>query len=194
MKSKPIPIIFEEDERSFRTVKRKSSREYILAMDGIFYLKDIAAYLELDCYRLKKVIESIRRRKGTPYKELGMGKIWGHWIVRMKVFSECYRTNDALRVKKIPGNWDGNTLLSTTGTYALKEVCRLIPFPACRLRYRAMKNPNSKEEYGIWKDPMLNMFLVDMALFGTWIISLWKRSSSPGEPGRAPLEDPPETD
>ncbi len=185
------PVIFEKDERFFRFVNRKWTRENILSMDGIFYLKDIAAHLELDTNQLRKIIKSIRRRKEAPYKKLGIGKIWGHWIVRMHVFSECYRTNSALRVKKIPANWDGNTLLSTTGTYALTEVCRLIPFPARQLRYQAIKNPNSKEEYGIWKDPMLNKFLVDMALFSTWIISLWK--VSPNEPGRAPLEDSPET-
>ncbi len=176
MKSKP-PIIFEQDESSFRLVKSNWTKEDILSMDGVFYLKDIAGCLELNIYYLKKIIKSIRRRKKMPYKELGVGKIWGHHIVRMKVFSELYLTTAAFRVNKIPKFWDGNTLLSSTGTYNLTEVSRLIPLITARqLSYHAGKNPKSKEEMGIWKDPMLNRFLVNMPIFSTWLGELWEKS------------------
>ncbi len=176
MKSKPAtPIIFEEDERSFRTVKKNWTKEDILSMDGIFYLKDITVPLGLDTSTIIKIVRTIRRGNKAAYKELGIGKIWGHWIVRMKVFSECYRTDNALKVNKIPAHWDGNTLLEKTGTYSLTEVCRLIPFSARQLRYRAMKNPNSKERYGVWKDYMLNKFLVNMELFSAWIREIWMK-------------------
>jgi len=104
---------------------------------------------------------------------MGIGKTWNHWIVRMKVFAPYYRKNLVPKARRIPKEWDGNTLLKQKVTYYLTDVCSLIPFTPHQIRYQAKKNAKSKKEIGVWKDKDLQMFLVDMSVFSKWIKTLW---------------------
>ncbi len=105
---------------------------------------------------------------------MGVKKIWNHWVVRMSVFANYYRANLVSKVDRINPNWDGNYLLKQKGLFLLSEVSKLIPFTTHQLRYQAKKNPNAREEIGIWKDPDLRAFVVDMERFAPWIRSIWK--------------------
>ena len=164
-----IERIFEEDEMNLREVDKTWSKEDLLSKHDLFFLKDVVKILDLDPAKVKKKAKEYE----DPWKDMGVRKMWTHWIVRMKVFAPFYRKHLVSKVQSPRPEWDGNTLLKQKGTYYLTDVCKLIPFSTHQLRYQAKKNPRAKEEYGVWKDPKLKGFLVDMEIFGPWINSLW---------------------
>ena len=174
--------VFKSDELKLITVKPHWTPSELLDKEGIVYLKDIVRPLGLDPFRIITKVHEIREQEKVAYKVLGIGKLWGRWIVRMKVFSDYYRAHGSLGISHIRRDWDGNILLEQKGIFLLTEVCQLIPFTVRQLRYRAQKNPRSRGEYGIWKDNELNKFLVDMGLFSSWIIHIWQQEVIGGEP------------
>ena len=153
------------------------SKEEILATPGMFYLKDLVISLDLDMNYVNRALESFKGDYKAIYEQMGMAKLWGGWVVRMKVFAEFCRhwpLERTVTVLRIPHDWDANTLMRAKGIYSLTQVCRHLPFSARQLRYRCRQNPNAKEVYGIWKDDNSNRFLVDMEVFSEWIRRLWR--------------------
>lgn len=171
-KTKPgeVEKVFEEDEMNLREVDLNWSKDELLSKEDLFFLKDVVKVLDLDPAKVKKKAKDL---DGDPWQIMGVRKMWTHWIVRMKIFSPFYKKHLVSKVKSPDPAWDGNTLLKQKGIFFLTDVCKLIPFSTHQLRYQAKKNPNAKEEYGVWKDPKLKGFLVDMEKFGPWINSLW---------------------
>ena len=165
--------IFEDDEMTLRSVNTRWTEEDLLGEEGVFFLKDVVKVLDLDPVKVKKKAKEIEAKGLSTWDVMGARKVWNHWILRMTVFAPYYRKNLVSRVRSIEDTWDGNRLLTEKGLFFLTDVCRLIPFSTHQLRYQAKRNPRSKKEYGIWKDPELNSFVVDMERFGPWINSLW---------------------
>ncbi len=168
-----VEKIFEQDEMALSEVNLEWTPEQLLAQKSIFYLKDIVDILMLDPVKVKRRANEIKKKGQSAWEVMGVRKMWTHWIVRMSVFSPYYRKNFRSKVRPINPTWDGNTLLKQKGIFLLTAVCRLIPFSAHQLRYRAKTNPNSGKEYGIWKEKELNAFVVDMEIFSTWVKGLW---------------------
>ena len=165
--------IFEDDEMQLSEVNSAWSPEELLKQQSIFYLKDIVDPLLLDPVKVKRKAKDIEKKGEVPWKVMGVRKMWTHWIVRMSVFSPYYKQYFESKVRQIDPSWDGNTLLKQEGVFLLTAVCKLIPFSAHQLRYRAKTNPNSDKEYGIWKEKDLNAFVVDMKIFSKWVTGLW---------------------
>ncbi len=177
----PRPV-FAEDERTLARVDPHSSAEQLLAREGVFFLKDIAKILEIDPVKFKRRATEIEARGQSTWRVMGARKIWNHWIVRMKAFAPYYRKHFSSRVRRIPAEWDGNTLLEQQGVFYLADVCRFIPFSTNQLRYQAKQNPNARHELGVWKDSEIGAYLVDMKRFAPWIRRLW------AEEGPSPLD------
>ncbi len=91
----------------------------------------------------------------------------------MTVFSKFYRTHSLQKLDKVDDSWDGNTLLGQKGIFLLIHVCRHIPLTYRQLRYRALKEPRSKEIYGIWRHSESGKFVVDMEVFSRWVKDIW---------------------
>jgi hypothetical protein len=168
-----VDKIFEEDEMTLSEVKPEWQPEILLSQKSIFYLKDILDILYLDPVKVKRKANEIKRKGESPWESMGVRKMWTHWIVRMSVFAPYYKKHLKSKVKPINPDWDGNTLLKQKGLFLLTSVCKLIPFSAHQLRYRAKTNPNASKEYGIWKEDDLNAFVVDMEIFSRWVKGLW---------------------
>jgi len=169
-----IERIFAPDEMKTRAVHAHWSAQELLAQEGIFFLKDIVAKLELTSAQVKKAARSIAAAGQCPYRVMGARKVWNHWAVRMTVFRAYYAKHLAPTVRRIEADWNGNRLLQEKGIFALAEVCRKLPFNAHQLRYQAKTNPDARREYGIWKDPDRGAFVVDMEPFAAWIGRLWR--------------------
>ncbi len=168
-----VEQIFQADEMNLSEVNPDWTQEELLDRKSIFYLKDIVEILMLDPVKVKRKANELKKKGQNPWDLMGVRKMWTHWIVRMSVFAPYYRKHFRSKIKAIEPNWDGNTLLKQEGIFLLTAVCKLIPFSAHQLRYRAKTNPNSAEEYGIWKEPEMNAFVVDMEVFSKWIKGLW---------------------
>ena len=98
----------------------------------------------------------------------------------MTIFAPYYRQHLKAPCKNasIP-DWNANTLLRQTGVFSLAQVAKRLPFTTHQLRYQAKQNPESKRQFGLWKDEKLNLYVVDMEPFSHWIKSLWEGNFSP---------------
>lgn len=168
-----VERIFQQDEMSLSEVNQDWTAEQLLTRQSIFYLKDIVEILALDPVKVKRKANELLKKGDNPWEIMGVRKMWTHWIVRMSIFAPYYRQHFRSKIKHIDPNWDGNTLLKQDGIFLLTAVCKLIPFSAHQLRYRAKTNPDAASEYGIWKEPEINAFVVDMGIFSKWIKELW---------------------
>lgn len=169
-----VEQIFDKDEMALSEVHGDWDAETLLKQKSIFYLKDIVDTLEIDPLKVKRRANEIQKKGRSPWEVMGVRKMWTHWIVRMTIFAPYYKKNFEPKISRIESSWDGNTLLKQKGIFLLTAVCKLIPFSAHQLRYRAKRNPQSKTEYGIWKEKDLNAFVVDMEIFSKWVKTLWE--------------------
>ena len=169
-----IERIFEEDEMTLMKVGKGWTAEELLSKESIFFLKDVVGLLELDSAKVIKKAREIQAEGRSPWRVMGIRKVWNHWAIRMTVFAPFYEKNLKSRVRSVKSDWDSNVLLKQKGLFLLSEICELIPFSTYQIRYQAKQNPNAAEEYGIWKDKELNRFVVNMEVFAVWIKNLWK--------------------
>jgi hypothetical protein len=169
-----LEIIFAPDEMNLKIPRANWSARELLGQQGIFFLKDIVGILDLTSAHVKKAAREIKASGRCPYRVMGARKVWNHWTVRMTVFRSYYQRHLMPKVKQVERKWTGNELLDQAGIFVLADVCRLLPFKAHQLRYQAKKEPNSRQLYGVWKDPDIGLFVVDMEPFAKWIKKLWK--------------------
>ena len=173
-----VDQIFASDEMCLKRIDPGWQPEELLDQEGVFFLKDISPILGLETGKIKKMAQEERAHGRVPWQSMGASKVWNHWIVRMKVFAPFYRRRLASSIRVVAPKWSGNDLLEQEGIYLLSEVCRIIPFSLNQLRYRAKKVPRSKEVFGVWKDPELGVFVVDMERFAPWIRQLWLKPTT----------------
>ena len=168
--------IFDPDEMNLVQAPRDWSAQKVLNHDGIFYLKDIVTTLDLDAAKLKRKVREMRAAGRNPWREMGVRKIWNHWVVRMTVFAPYYRKHLVSKVRRLEPSWDGNALLTQKGLFHLADVCKLIPFSAHQLRYQAKRRAHSRREIGVFKDAEVKGYLVDMEIFAGWILVVWRET------------------
>lgn len=165
--------IFEFDETQLLQVDPSWSPGDLLNQNAVFYLKDLADTLDFETSRVKKKVNALTEAGLDPWQEIGIRKIWSHWMVRMKIFRHFYQ--DELRNTLSPVNpvWTANDLLDQPGTFSLAEVCKKIPFSAHQLRYQSKRLPNPREEIGVYKDDRCNAYVVEMPVFAKWLSVIW---------------------
>lgn len=164
--------IFKADEFTLSRVNPEWSAQDLLSQDAIFYLADVARKLRLSSVKVKAHAEGLQARGKNPWEVMGVQKVWAHWMVRMTVFRH-YVADHMPPVREPDPSWDGNELLGQTGIFYLVDICAHIPFTPNQIRYQAHRLRASRKEIGVWKDPFLNAFLVDMPVFCKWIKRLW---------------------
>jgi len=169
-----VEKIFAKDEMKSRQVRTHWTPAELLREEGIFFLKDIARILELRSDRIKKTVRAMERAGKNPYRVMGVRKVWSHWMVRMSVFRKYYAEHLAPTIRRIRPEWNANRLLSETGRFLLADVCRLLPFTTHQLRYQAKTHANARIALGVWKDPDLGAFVVEMEPFAAWVKQLWQ--------------------
>jgi len=179
-----VEQIFEDDELNLIQPHALWTREELLAKEGIFFLKDVADILELDSTRIKRRAIELRERGIAAWREMGVKKIWNHWVIRMKVFAPYYREHFRPLYRRIDKSWDANTLLEQEDVFLLADVVKLLPFTDHQLRYQAKKKPEARETIGIWKDEKLGQFLIDMPVFSRWVKRLWGEDGPPEDTPR----------
>ncbi len=140
-------------------------------------MEEVAELLEIETARIKAAAYGIAIEGNSAFKIMGIGVLNDNWVVSMKVFAPYYLAHLIPAVRSIPPSWDGNLLLTKKGTFFLRDVCTRIPFTPSQLRYQVQKNPDSRTEFGVWKDEELNSYLVDMEVFGPWITGIWSKAT-----------------
>ena len=168
--------IFMEDELKILSVPEDYNLEDLLSTNGLFYLRDLEKPLNCSSNVFKKKAWDIQKLGGSPWKEIGIKKIFTQWIVRMKVFGPYFRENFSPPLSPVLRHWDTNQMLEEKGLFSLSEVCRFLPLRAHQLRYQAKKHPQHKALMGIWKDEKTKKYVVDMEIFSRWLIDFWLRT------------------
>jgi hypothetical protein len=166
--------IFIEDEFQVGEVDPDWSVDELLEQEAIFYLKDVFQLLGIDSVKVKKAARRIEQEGGHPWQVMGARKLWSHWIIRMKAFAPYYREHLTPPYKEVPDEWDANDLLSSKSRFKLTEVCAKLPLKPHQIRNQAKKLKYPRRDIGVWKDKELNLFLVDMDVFGPFFGELWK--------------------
>ena len=167
--------IFQPDEMKVRKVASHWTLKTLLAQDGIFFLKDIVTLLDVPSPRIKKRAKAVAEKGQLPWAEMGVRKVWTHWIVRMKVFGPYYRRYLQPPARPVNPNWDANVLLGQKGIFYLTKVCRKLPLKADVFRHWVRKTPQSRKTIGVWRDAKSKRYLVDMAIFSPWMKALWRQ-------------------
>lgn len=172
------------------------SPEVLLEQSGIFYLEEVVKTLDIDSKNLEQLIEDMLAADKDIWRLMGIRKIWGHWIVRMAVFAPFYHGVLAQKIRKIPDHWDAGILLKQSGWFFLRDVCGVLSLSVYKLHSHLRKQTHPRETVGVWKDPRLNAFIVDMSLFGPWVSSLDQsdradtpKSTKPGKRTRPKPKD-----
>jgi len=153
-----VEQIFAKDEMKVRQVRTHWTPAELLQSEGIFFLKDMVGILELRSDRIKRIVRELQANGESPYRVVGVRKVWSHWLVRMSVFRHYYAKHLAPTVRQIQPDWNANRLLSETGRFLLADVCKLLPFTTHQLRYQSKNHPNARAALGVWKDPDLGAF------------------------------------
>jgi len=168
-----VEVVFNPDEMELKSVDPEWTEEELLDQEGIFFLKDVAAKLQIHPQEFKKHAKELENKGNNPWEKMGIRKTWTHWQVRMKVFGPYFRAWHLPRINKVKEDWDGNTLLSQKGQFYLSDVCEKIPFSTHQIRHQIRKSENPGDEYGVWKDPAYKGYLVQMEVFSKWIKRIW---------------------
>ncbi len=172
-------VLFQADEMRLYLLQefKHHTKEEILALEGMFYLKDLVKAFSLNRFHLQQILKRFESDPEARYNQIGVGQLWGNWVVRMRVFAPFFRSNHLVQeveVSKIPQGWDANRLMQAKGVFRLVQVCRLLPFSARSFRYRCRMDHWTRETHGIWKDEQSLGYLVDMEVFARWVQELWQ--------------------
>lgn len=164
--------LFDIDEMNFCKVEQDWGMDEILSQEGLFFLKDVANILCLTNQLVKIHVEALLASNRNPYDTMGVRKLWGHWVLRMKVFAPYYKNHLCPKYLPVRAHWDGNELLKQKGLYRLSEVCKKIPFSHVQLRTKA-REPHARTKFGMFKDEDSAHYLVDMEIFSVWLQRVW---------------------
>lgn len=170
--------VFDKDERKRIKVNTNWSADTLLQQEGMIPLKDALKILPIKKDEVIRAYRDMEKSGEDAYKALGVRKLWHTWIIRMTVFAPFYRANLAPKYQKVDPSWDTETLLRQTGTFLLSDVFHLTPFTAHQLRHQCQLLKNARQEMGVYKDPNLKRYLVDMPIFQRWLSKLWLKDPS----------------
>ena len=160
-----IPRILDADE-ILKNLSPPISPDELLDRKGLFFLAQVAEYLPLN---KREVIRHARFLGREAYRVMGLVHLVSRWFVRMKVFAPYYRAHPELRLRRVPRDRETSALRDDTGIYRLSEITPRLPIDPKRLRHRVRRDPDqARKEMGIWKEPKLDTYLVDMTVFGSW--------------------------
>jgi len=168
-----IPQVFADDEMSLLNVDPGCSSDELLAIPGVFYMKDVARALELSPHDLKRRAKHLEQKGQSPWEVMGVRKTWSHWIVRMTKFAPYFRKFMLPALNKVQTEWDANQMLAQKGIFYLNDVCSKLPFTPHHIKYQVRRNPKAREKFGVWKDDEYKTYLVEMPKFAKWIGKVW---------------------
>lgn len=177
-KTDDVTQVFEADEMNLIQPHPNWTPDELLAKEGIFFLKDVAAQLRLDSTKIKNSALALQQEGQSPWTVMGVKKVWNNWVIRMKVFAPYYEANFKPPYQPLPSHWDMAELLRHKGCYLMSEAIKILPFNDHQLRYLVRKYPDSRKRVGVWKDPDRNIYLIEIPTFGKWMASQSPKSDS----------------
>lgn len=157
-------IIFDDQEMKLLKVEKGWSQDELLSQQGMFFLKDIVKRLELDNLKISNRAIQLGDRS---WLDLGVKKVWGHWIVKMSVFKnhwDCFLPD----YQCVKNDWTAEKLLEQKGLFLLSAICRVLPVTPYQIRQEVKKEKCRI----IWKDG--TRFVLDMETFAPWFKSRWE--------------------
>lgn len=167
--------IFKRDEMGPNTVDPNWTEEQLLEQDGVFFLKDLESTLDINKIEVIRDYRKSPRIPGEAWTEIGVRKMWTHFIVRMKFFAPYYRKTIRAKAQKVRPEWDANDLLQQDGIFKMVDVAKKLPFSGHQLRHQAKQTRDSREAIGIWKEG--KNYFVDMKKFRDFIRRIWIEDS-----------------
>lgn len=170
--------VFDKDERKRINVQSDWSAETLLQQVGMAKLKDVVKILPIKRSDVQRAYNRLEKAGSNPYRVMGVRKLWNNWIVRLSVFAPYYRANLKPKFKKVDPGWDSEAFLGQTGTFLLSEVYHLTPFSAHQLRHQSLLLKDPRAVMGVYKDPDLNRYLVDIPVFRQWLKNLWENGGT----------------
>jgi len=139
-------------------------KDELLCQQGVFSLTDIKKPLRISPLLFSKHHKAILDNGENPYDLMGAANLWGHWYVRMTVFSNYFRKHFEKSYKTVNDSWSVEDLLSQSGDFRAVDVARLLSRHILFLRYWGRKEGD--ENPGIWKSK--DGLLVRMESFSVW--------------------------
>jgi len=171
--SRRVKHIFEPIEMELKDVEPDITADELLEQDGLFLLKPVAKKLGIDAGDLRKKTKAVNAAGRSSWEEIGIRKVLSVWFVRMSRFAPYFREEKSFKIQKVDPSWDGNQLLTKSGLFSLTDVCSKIPFTPHQFRHQVRNDPDARGKYGVWWDPDLRHYLVEMETFSNWITDLW---------------------
>lgn len=170
--------VFDKDERIRIMVQAEWSVETLLRQQGMAKLNDVTKILPIKTVDVLRAHRRLMQAGEKPYQVMGLRKLWNTWIVRMTVFAPYYRAHLIPKYQRVDPIWSKETLLRQTGTFLLSDVFHLTPFNAHQLRHQSKLLEDARVVMGVYKDPDLNRYLVDMPVFQGWLKQVWINGGS----------------
>ena len=167
---------FHKDELTLCTAKKYWTLRHLLRQEGMFYLKDVADLFCIGSIILKKHSKALTAEGKDPYAVMGARKILGQWMLRMSVFGPYY-CKHLTPIDTIPEKADANSVLQLKGVYQLADIVRFFPFTSYDVKTRAKKHRNPRKQIGVWKNPGGRTYLVDMKIFGPFVVKEWRATA-----------------
>jgi hypothetical protein len=155
-------VMFEPDEQVFHTRVGLP-----LPSVGYAYFKDVARCLKMPGEVLLREVR--RNNREEMFQKTGLCQIFGHWMVRLKMFTRYLHEKPYLgRIREVEPDWDGNDLLQQEGYFYLSSVIALLPLNIRQVRYHLLRG-NLPVRYAKHH----NQYLVEMGSFAAWIKHIW---------------------
>lgn len=158
-----------ENQQNLLNITADWSKERLLKARGLIALSDASRVLGFQPSSVKRAAKKSR----AVGKETGVFKIKNRYVVRIEQFAAFYQDHLLPRFIPVSTDWDRETLLAQDGTFRLSEVCRRLPFSAELLRAEARRLKDARGVMGVYKDPALRTYLVEMPVFKRWIGKLY---------------------
>ncbi|CAM2007460.1 hypothetical protein [Acanthopleuribacter pedis] len=157
------------DGITLQTIPPEQGMGDLLQRDGLFLLDEVLTRLPLVSFKLKRKVHEHQ----DAWQRIGVTCRDGVWLVNMRVFRQWYLGQAAVHPRFVERHWDANQLLRQKGCFFLIEVSEKIPFTSGQVRHQARKCADSRTEIGVWKEPSLGFYMVEMTAFARWIREIW---------------------
>ncbi|CAM2009594.1 hypothetical protein [Acanthopleuribacter pedis] len=181
--------VFDKEEQTLIPINPDWSAETLLRQKGMIRVVNLVELLPVTSREIRREHDKLAAEGRDPYRVMGVRKVLGAWYLRMSVFAPYYRAHLVPIFRSVNPTWDKNTLLEQDGVFLLSDIQHITPFSGHQLRYQARRLAKPRETMGVYKDPELNRYLVEMPAFRRWLFKLWA-----GDNPRPPDQNPSETE
>lgn len=184
---KKEPMTFDPEELLWPSVDARTDKYSLLMMKGMFHFRHIRSILNLKSSTLTALKNKCAKNKVDMYQEYGVKKVAGsQYIIRMSRFSRYYTehylgkksSGTPYKVQVVPQDAQNvNSIFRLKGIYKFNDIRSLPPLSQFAERILTKIQPVKSEIEnlcGIWLDPTVNEYVVNMEVFKRWFLEhMW---------------------